>query len=297
MEALTAFYSSFRTFYSEGPYGGYVRGLHRLGEHGSSVLEIAQPAGSFPDAPNPDFVIAMALSGGFRTVADKGTGRFTTRMRPGLLGITPPNVATQFEIDARSRFLILTVDDTHARDVLDRAAPGFTDFGRLHAMTFRDEFVATLLYRLWNEARDPEAGSLLADSAIVTLLHALLRRSRQVKGPVRATARLAPWQLRRATDYIVEHIAEDISLADVSAHVGLSCYHFARAFKSSTGLPPHRYLVRRRIERARELLTEGTSSITEIALDCGFGSSQHLATVFRRIVGTTPTAYRRDRRC
>jgi AraC family transcriptional regulator len=96
--------------------------------------------------------------------------------------------------------------------------------------------------------------------------------------------------------HVRERLGEDLALADLAALVGLSPYHFARAFKASTGSAPHRYLMERRVERAKELLATTGQSVTEIAHACGFASSQHLATVFRRFVGTTPKQYRRDSR-
>ena len=72
----------------------------------------------------------------------------------------------------------------------------------------------------------------------------------------------------------------------------MSAFHFARLFKQSTGVPPHRYLVERRIARAKELLTTDHLSVAEIARAVGFRTASHFATVFHRAAGMTPTAYR-----
>ena len=107
---------------------------------------------------------------------------------------------------------------------------------------------------------------------------------------------MAPWQLKRVESLVSDQLTEDLPLAELAATVHLSPYHFARAFKASTGLSPHRYQMTARVERAKEMLATTGQSVTEIAYACGFSSSQHMATVFGRIVGVTPTEYRRRSR-
>jgi AraC family transcriptional regulator len=102
------------------------------------------------------------------------------------------------------------------------------------------------------------------------------------------------WRLRRAIDYLEAHLADDVGLHDVATEVGLSITHLTALFRDGTGEPPHRYLMRRRFERACELLADTSISISDIAYQCGFANPQHLATVVRRHLSMTPTAYRRQ---
>jgi AraC family transcriptional regulator len=88
-------------------------------------------------------------------------------------------------------------------------------------------------------------------------------------------------------------LMQDVSLTELAAIANLSPFYFARAFKQTTGLPPHHFQQRVRIERAKDLLTSTQLSVTDIALRVGYGSSQALARVFRGNVGTTPVEYRR----
>ncbi len=99
-------------------------------------------------------------------------------------------------------------------------------------------------------------------------------------------------RLRRVTRYIDEHLPRALPLAELSALVHMSPFHFARLFKRSTGLAPHQFLVRRRIDEAARLLASEAIPIATIASAVGFGTPSHFATTFRRITGTTPTAYR-----
>ena len=107
---------------------------------------------------------------------------------------------------------------------------------------------------------------------------------------------LAAWQERRAKEMIDARLDGDIRLADLAAACGLSVKHFARAFRRSTSVPPHRWLMQRRIERAQTLLLTTGRSIAEIALACGFGDQSHFTTVFSRMIGVPPGEWRRSRR-
>jgi AraC family transcriptional regulator len=99
-------------------------------------------------------------------------------------------------------------------------------------------------------------------------------------------------RLRRVTEYIREHLDQDLTLAQLSAVVYMSPYHFARLFHRSTGLPPHRFVVRARVDHAATLLAAPVLSIAGISRVVGFCSPSHFSTVFRRTMGVTPRAYR-----
>ena len=105
---------------------------------------------------------------------------------------------------------------------------------------------------------------------------------------------LSRLQLRRAIEFINDHLEEGVSVEGLAGFVGLSPFHFARLFKHSAGIPPHQYLVQRRVERARELLLTSVKSTAQIALDVGFCEQSHLATHFKRIYGIAPNAFRRQ---
>jgi AraC family transcriptional regulator len=99
-------------------------------------------------------------------------------------------------------------------------------------------------------------------------------------------------RLRRVTDYILDHLDQDLTLAQLGAVVCMSPFHFARLFQRSTGVSPHQFVVRTRIDRALTLLSAREPSIGEIARAVGFRTPSHFSTVFHRITGTTPRAYR-----
>ncbi len=111
--------------------------------------------------------------------------------------------------------------------------------------------------------------------------------------PVRGDIGTLPsCRLRRVTEYIQQNLDKDLTLAELAAVVYMSPYHFARLFKGSTGVPPHRFVVRQRIARARGVLATPELSIAEISRLVGFRTPSHFTTVFRRVLGITPGAYR-----
>jgi len=106
---------------------------------------------------------------------------------------------------------------------------------------------------------------------------------------------LAPHKLRRVVEYISDHLAQEqgVELMLIAEEVGLSYYHFSRAFKQSMGLSPNNYLAQQRIERAKKLLAETERPIVEIALQMGFCSQSHFTKAFRQWAGMTPKSFRR----
>lgn len=140
----------------------------------------------------------------------------------------------------------------------------------------------------WNEPGERLHTSSLAQ-AIVD--HALLTQVGRRDG-LRLKGGLAPALRRRLGDYIEQNLAEPLSLGELAALAALSEYHFARMFRESFGMPPHQYVLARRLARAGELLRQGRLALSEVALACGFSSASHFANRFRAALGATPGEYR-----
>jgi AraC family transcriptional regulator len=104
---------------------------------------------------------------------------------------------------------------------------------------------------------------------------------------------LAPWQIKRACDFIGAHLDGDPSLASLSLECQVSPSYFARAFRATMGMAPHQWIVRKRIERAKSLMTSSDRSVAEIAVMCGFVDQSHLSRAFARDAGMSPAKWRR----
>jgi AraC family transcriptional regulator len=133
------------------------------------------------------------------------------------------------------------------------------------------------------------------DALGVVLTHELVHNEQGVRrreGSDRGG--LAAWQRRLVAQHVEEHLTERLPISRLAKLARLSRYHFCRAFRHSFGLSPHRYHLHRRAERAKTLLANPTLSITDIAFDLGFRETSSFSTTFRKLVGRTPTDYRRS---
>lgn len=159
---------------------------------------------------------------------------------------------------------------------------------------FRDPVVEQLGRALLSaETSGGPFGPLYAEGVSLAIVARLLALNCKHAQPRTRVAALAKWRLRRATDYVDAHLTEAVSLADLASASGLTCMHFAAQFRAATGLRPHEYLLRRRIETAQDLLANTDLPLVEAALSVGFQTQAHFTTVFKRFVGQTPAQWRR----
>jgi AraC family transcriptional regulator len=105
---------------------------------------------------------------------------------------------------------------------------------------------------------------------------------------------LAPARLRRVVELVHARIEEEVTLSELAESAGLSTAHFSQMFRKSTGASPHQFVLRQRVERAKELLCAAETRVLDVAVACGFKSQQHFARVFRRMCGASPTEYRQN---
>ena len=134
------------------------------------------------------------------------------------------------------------------------------------------------------------AAESLANLLAVHLIRHVLAPRQPARGPDGALSR---GRLRAVVDYVEGHLDAAPTLEQMAAVARLSPYHFARQFKAATGLPPHRYVITRRVERARELLQAGTElSLAEVAAHVGFSDQSQLCHHFKRLVCVTPGRFR-----
>jgi AraC-like DNA-binding protein len=134
---------------------------------------------------------------------------------------------------------------------------------------------------------------LYAEALGIVLQHELVRAAATAATGPRIKGGLAPWQVKRVQSYIEENLARRVSLATMAELTSLSPYHFARAFKISLGMPPHRYFAARRVERAKELLASG-QGVGDVAFMLGFSEASAFTASFRRATGIAPSGYRRS---
>jgi transcriptional regulator GlxA family with amidase domain len=111
--------------------------------------------------------------------------------------------------------------------------------------------------------------------------------------PVNARPKLATWQKRRVLEHIEANLAAPLRNKDLADLVEYSEFHFNVAFRNSLGASPHEFLIRRRIDRARQLMLSTDMPLCEVAFECGLADQAHMTRLFRRFVGESPAAWRR----
>ncbi|MCL6707761.1 AraC family transcriptional regulator [Pseudomonas sp. R2.Fl] len=139
------------------------------------------------------------------------------------------------------------------------------------------------------ESTDP-LHQLYGDGLTLALIIGVLKISAEEK---RRRSPLAGWQLRRAIEYIEENCLKPIRLQDLAELTGLSESYFSHAFKATTGMPPHRWQMKARIERVKDLMKQTDLPLTVIAGETGFADPAHFSRAFRQVVGITPSEWRR----
>ena len=178
---------------------------------------------------------------------------------------------------------------------LETGAPRIGDLRHPPAVGINDPVVRHLLACLQPAMANPEhAHPLFLDhvaSALCTHMAHVYGGMTWKAGAFQGG--LAAWQKRRATEMMAANLKEAISLKELADECGLSVRHFTRAFRRSTGLPPHRWLLEYRVNRAMELLTNRELSLTDVAESCGFADQSHFTRVFTGMVGISPGAWRR----
>jgi AraC family transcriptional regulator len=133
------------------------------------------------------------------------------------------------------------------------------------------------------------------DSMTMAVLSALADAADADGEQVEARGGLAPWRLTRVTQYLLENLSERLELETQAAIAGLSKSHYCRAFKTSTGISPHQWLLTARVEKAKQHLLEDNVPLAEIALAVGFTDQAHFTHTFSKIEGVSPRAWQRAR--
>ena len=243
----------------------------------------------------PDNVV-MTYYGVDRDVAWRSGGRrLGSRTRSGAITVIPEGHDGRWDMDGPVETSHVYIPDRR----LQAAAAQITGGGRVELVGrvgFEDPSAARILELLSREVPNQEPSArLFVDQAIDLLCIHLVRAHSSFAALALEAPRggLADWQLRRVTQYMREHLAEEIGLDELAALVNLSRFHFCTAFRKATGQTPHNWLMILRIEEARRLLETPALAVTDVALAVGYQTPSSFAAAFRKLVGLTPSAYRR----
>ncbi|WP_292234475.1 AraC family transcriptional regulator [Mesorhizobium sp.] len=237
----------------------------------------------------------MNLKGAARRGEDFIDGRrvsFSARRPGSIIYIPADREWTGWdEGDATASFLLVSIDQEFAEQTFGGSA--FCRPAELPPwIGFRDSTIEMALQRIADELRYPDPiSATMVESQVAQLFVQLVRLNRNSRQP--AKGGLSAFDLKRVMA-MIESLSDDrLTLADLARELGISRFHFSRAFKQSTGMTPHAFIARRRLEQSADMLRSTNLSATRIAMECGFSSSSHLTTAFRRAFGANPIEFRR----
>jgi len=261
------------------------------------VERFHQPPGQIKLCYRSEHTICLSLAPRpIKSVQVKGG-----RVRRGLLvkgdiSITPARLVTSTRWEAEEDYLQIRLDSRFLEKVATEALG--IDSNRIEVLPefhTRDMHIEQIGMMLLSELRNEGLGGRLYVESLANMLAVHLLRNYSTASPRVSiySGGLPEHQLLQVTDYINEHLTQEIKLSDMAETLDMSSFYFARLFKQSMRVSPYQYVILQRVMRAKQLLKCQELSITEVALQCGFNSQSHLGKWFRQLTGTTPKAYQK----
>lgn len=244
---------------------------------------------SLPALPDPLFVVQLAGKTNVRTWDRDGWSDATSF--PGAATIVPASTATKWLVDGELDVVTLSIDanDLRSASVLDQ-------FSRMR-FAFNDPLGAALARQILAELYSPLTGA--RDIYVSALIDAL--KAHMLRGPVKAATQEFPvsafssYRIHHVMNAIRERPEAEHSLEEMAAQIGITPSHLCRVFKKATGVSPHQFVLKTRLERAQEMLGQSEVSMNLIAEFLGFASQSSFNRAFRKMTGETPSSFRKRR--
>ena len=251
--------------------------------------------------PSDNHCLVLNLSAPLQLNARLGKTGCAGNVRAGEVAIIPAGTkwSCQSEASHTYNLLLLYLRPLYVRSAAVEFDVSYQELTLTPQIGFPSQHIRHIALSLLSELQEANVvGPLYADSLAIGLAMQLIRHYSSLKDVRIGHGGMAPHRLRKALGVIDQHLNDEetgrVGLRLVAKEVGMSFFHFSRAFKQSLGMSPTNYIAARRIERAKRLMQETDFPISEIALRSGFSSQSHFATSFRRLAGITPRSFRRE---
>ena len=262
------------------------------------VIQLRHALSELIASPSENHCVILNLGAPVNLYARLGKRNFEGRVQAGEVAIIPAGVAWSSQISGAhaQNLLLLFLRPLFVRNAVKEFDLG-ADFVLTPQIGFKSKAVRHVAMSLLGELNEPNVmGRQYADSLAIGLAMQLTRRYSSLRDVHLGHGGMAPHRLRKAIALMDQHLAGEeegrIALRMVAREVGMSYFHFSRAFKQSMGMTATNYISERRIEFAKGLIKDTDLPISEIALRSGFSSQSHFTTSFRRVAGITPRAFR-----
>ena len=215
-------------------------------------------------------------------------------VKEGSVSIIPPNLSHEAWLESQMEIMIFKLTPNLLEQIAKECQGCSIEIEAKWSVS--DPLIRQLALSLFREFQHGVPGNLYVESIGHILATHVLRRY-SIQGQVsnqKPTNKISKHKFKQAVEYINDNLSQDITLAELANLVDMNQYQFTREFKVAIGTSPHKYLLERRIEQAKELLSRTQISIAEISYNIGFSSQSHFTSTFRRLTGTTPAFYRKS---
>jgi AraC family transcriptional regulator len=269
----------------DSPWDGIRIERHRLPPFKASEVMLLEP-----------FLTVTVEGGGELQVRREGRTEYLIN-RPGAVCVLGPGYVPEMRVGGPSTSIFISLRPWMLAEGASDLLNG--DGARLrNAYSVPDPHFFHIAMALSAEIEQGYPGGRLYGESLATALmtHMLAGYSQRGRAIELCKGGIGSRRLRIVLDYIDENLANDLTLAELGAVVEMSPCRFARVFKAAVGLPPHQFVLRKRIARARDLLEASAAPLAEISGSLGFESQSHFTATFHKLVGTTPALYRNRQR-
>lgn len=251
------------------------------------VLTSPVPSGRFDSPVDQRHVLCLHVGGPVPVSYRAPRGERSGVRLHGQFCVVPAGSSTRWTLAQPATSLLLRLQPAQFRETANAMGHG-AHVELAPSIHVRDPQIERIGWLMQAEERDGSpSGRLFADSLAAALATRLL--ACQLEPVMKRSGALPAWRLRRVLAYIEAHLATDLGLAELAAVAGFSPSHFKVLFRRAVGIPVHRFVIERRVERARARLVEGKASTIEVALETGFAHPSHMARCMRRVLGVTPS--------
>lgn len=256
----------------------------------------SDPPGTLDVPAMENVILGVQIGGPTRVDCYRAGKHFSGTAVHGDIDVIPQLTAARWEIvGEEDRIVVLSLPPAFLQAAVEELKKPDQLFEVLNRFQARDPVLAALGTAVARELEDgcPSGGLYLDGIALAAASRLIACHSTVADSEARPAASLSGHRLKQVLALIEEQLAQDLSLQGIAAAVGLSSSHLTTLFRKAMGTPVYQYVVRRRVERAKELLQEGTLSVAEVALAVGFAHQSHMARHMVRTLGVRPSELRR----
>lgn len=257
---------------------------------------ISDQPGLIEFAGSPGVILSLHIGPSIVSDCRRGGERHRGTSVHGDIEIIPPNLPGAWEIKGQDTALVIGIKMSLLRAVVEESGDDPAKLRIRNRFQVRDPQIEHIGWALKAEMENGyPSGRVYTDALATALAARVIQNHSSLSRAARPTkAAISAYKLRTILSFIEDNLGRDIGLQEIAETAELSVSHFKSLFRKSVGVPPHQYLIRRRVERAAQQLRGGKTPIGQIALENGFCHQSHLAMHTRRVLGVTPQELREN---